>query len=186
MAPGGVRVTTLKAPSAGSTAPGQPVLTYTGATRQVDVDLDVSDANLARNGEKVTVTLPDSKTTGGTVTDVGTVAHTQTTQGGTGQQNSSSSTATIKVTIRLDKPDEVKGLDAAPVSVDFISEEHKNVLTAPVASLLALREGGYGVEIVEGSTTRLVPVQTGLFANGRVEVKGPDISEGTTVAVPKS
>jgi hypothetical protein len=54
----------------------------------------------------------------------------------------------------------------------------------PVAALLALREGGYGVQIVEGSTTRIVAVKTGLFSGGRVEVSGDGLAEGMTVGMP--
>lgn len=55
----------------------------------------------------------------------------------------------------------------------------------PILALLALAEGGYGVQVVEGGTTRTVVVRTGMFAGGRVEVSGAGIAEGTVVGVPK-
>jgi hypothetical protein len=58
------------------------------------------------------------------------------------------------------------------------------VLTVPVAALLALAEGGYGIEVVEGTTTRIVAVETAMFADGRVEVTGRGLSEGMKVGVP--
>jgi peptidoglycan hydrolase-like protein with peptidoglycan-binding domain len=186
--PDALRVATLRSEAAARTAPGQPVFTYTGAARLVSVDLDVADQALARQGAKVTVTLPDGKTIKGTVTSVGTVARKKKAQNGSGtteQSGSSGDTATIDVTVRLDDPAAGGGLDAAPVDVDFVSEGRKGVLTVPVAALLALREGGYGVEIVDGTTTRLVAVEVGLFANGRVEVSGANIAEGMTVGMPK-
>lgn len=189
MAPGSVRVATHQEQAGGRTAPGKPVLTYTGTGRVVTVDLDVSHQNLARKGAKVTVTLPDGKRARGTVTAVGTVAKSSGgTSTGTGPGQPASSTddsATIDVTVTLDDPKVAGSLDAAPVDVEFVSEEHKGVLTVPVAALLALREGGYGVEIVEGGSTRLVAVEVGLFAGGRVEVTGPGIAEGMTVGVPR-
>jgi len=75
-------------------------------------------------------------------------------------------------------------LDAAPVDVDLVSEERKDVLAVPVAALLALTDGGYGVEIVDGDTTRVVAVKIGMFAAGRVEISGEGIAEGVTVGVP--
>ena len=66
----------------------------------------------------------------------------------------------------------------ASVDVTFTAAERKNVLTVPVAALLALREGGYGVEVVEGRRRTYVPVKTGLFADGRVEVTGAGIKAG--------
>jgi peptidoglycan hydrolase-like protein with peptidoglycan-binding domain len=186
MAPASVRVTEQKAQVGARTVPGQPVLTYTGTARVVSIDLDVSNQGLARKGAKVTVTLPDNKKTKGTVSTVGTVAHQTSGQSSSGNPpNSTQDGATIDVTVTLDDPKAAGTLDSAPVDVDFVSELHKGVLTVPVASLLALREGGYGVELVEGSTTRLVAVEVGLFAGGRVEVKGADIAEGMNVGVPK-
>ena len=58
------------------------------------------------------------------------------------------------------------------------------MLTVPVAALLALAEGGYGVEVVDGSTSHYVAVETGLFAGGRVEVSGDGLAEGMTVGMP--
>jgi len=76
-------------------------------------------------------------------------------------------------------------LGGAPVDVDFVVDERKDVLAVPVAALLAMVEGGFGVEIVDGDTTRIVAVRTGMFAGGRVEVSGEGIAEGMTVGVPK-
>jgi multidrug efflux system membrane fusion protein len=69
--------------------------------------------------------------------------------------------------------------------VDFVSQARKNVLAVPVAALLALPNGGYGVQVVDGDATRIVAVKTGMFAAGKVEVKGAGIKPGTTVGVPR-
>ena len=56
-----------------------------------------------------------------------------------------------------------------------------------VAALLALREGGYGVRIHPGDgEPRIVPVTTGLFAGGLVEVSGPGLAEGDLVETAPS
>jgi len=68
--------------------------------------------------------------------------------------------------------------------VRLVRARRVNVLSVPVEALLALREGGYGVEVVDGATTRTVPVETGLFATDRVEVASPDLHEGMHVVVP--
>jgi multidrug efflux pump subunit AcrA (membrane-fusion protein) len=71
----------------------------------------------------------------------------------------------------------------ASVDVTFTAEERADVLAVPVAALVALREGGYGVEVVEGNRSRYVPVETGLFADGLVEISGAGIEEGMTVGM---
>ena len=91
--------------------------------------------------------------------------------------------ATFAVEIALDDPSIAAGLDEAPVDVRVVSESVEGVLAVPVSALLALAEGGYAVELVEGETTRLVAVEPGFFADGVVEVTG-DIEAGETVVVP--
>jgi peptidoglycan hydrolase-like protein with peptidoglycan-binding domain len=176
-APGALRVTELKA-SVGGPATG-PVLAFTGTTRVVEVPLDVSLQSLVKPGITATVTLPDGTAVSGTVSTVGTVATTGT------READNESTATIDVTIRVPDQRPLGTLDSAPVSVTLVSERAEDVLSVPVAALVALAEGGYGVQVVEGTTTRYVAVRTGMFANGRVEISGDGIAEGTTVGVPR-
>jgi len=90
----------------------------------------------------------------------------------------------IEAVVSLDDPAAVTDIEAAVVTVLFTADERKNVLALPVAALVALAEGGYGVEVVEGSATRYIRVQTGLFANGLVEVTGDGLAEGMTVGMP--
>lgn len=63
----------------------------------------------------------------------------------------------------------------------FVSESRKDVLTVAVEAIVALREGGYGLELVQGSKTRMVAVETGLTADGRIEVSGTGLAEGMKV-----
>ena len=79
----------------------------------------------------------------------------------------------------------VAGFDQAAVDVVFTAAQRPDVLTVPVAALVALREGGYGLEVVEGGASRYVAVTTGLFSGGRVEVSGDGLAEGMTVGIPR-
>jgi len=176
-ASGAIRVAERKA-EIGARA-GGPVLTYTGTTRQVSVDLDLDKRALAKTGAKVTVKLPDGSTVAGIVASVSRVAKTQA---GT---NGSASTTTVEVIVSIADQKKLGALDESPVGVTFVASQHKDVLTVPILALLALAEGGYGVQVVEGSTTRTVAVETGMFAGGRVEVNGAGITENTVVGVPK-
>lgn len=178
VAAGAIRVASVTA-SVGSGASGA-VLTYTGTTRTVSVDLDVAKQQLVKKGITATVTLPDGSTVDGIVDSVGTVA----TSASTGSGQNASTTTTIKVGVTIADQKALGTLDAAPVSVTLVSDQRENVLTVPVAALVALAEGGYGVQVVEGTSTRYVAVETGMFANGRVEVTG-DIAEGALVGIPK-
>jgi hypothetical protein len=89
----------------------------------------------------------------------------------------------VTVDITLDDPTTAGTLDQAPVSVMITSSAARNVLAVPVEALLALREGGYAVQVAHGGTTSLVGVKLGAFADGWVQVDGA-IKEGDAVVVP--
>ncbi|MEV6305911.1 peptidoglycan-binding domain-containing protein [Actinoplanes sp. NPDC051861] len=173
-ASGAVRVDSLTASPDAAVAPGQALLTWTGTSKVVTVRLDVSDAAVAKAGAAVEVTLPDGKRVPGWVTEVSTVI-----EPGTGQDADPTTEieAQVSITTAFSGP--------ASVDVTFTAAERRNVLTVPVAALVAAAGGGFGVEVVEGTATRHVPVRTGLFADGRVEITGDGLREGTTVGMPK-
>ncbi|WP_222853347.1 peptidoglycan-binding protein [Fodinicola acaciae] len=175
LAPAAIRVAEVKA-SLGGMANG-PVYTYTGTTVVVTVALDVAKQAMVKAGQRVTVTMPDGGQVAGTIRSVGKVA---TTSG----DNPREQTSTVSVVIDLAKADPSKSLDQAPVSVTLVTSEVKDVLNVPVNALVALADGGYGVEVVKGAARTYVPVQTGTFAGGRVEISGAGITAGTKVVVP--
>jgi peptidoglycan hydrolase-like protein with peptidoglycan-binding domain len=186
VAAGELRVTEHKA-APGAEANG-PVLTHTGTTRVVTVPLEVSRQHLVSVGLSATVTLPDGRSVTGTVASIGTVAaqpnQEQGGQGGGPGGQQQGAAATVEVIVTIADQGALGNLDAAPVGLTLITAERKDALTVPVGALVALADGGYGVQVVEGSTTRYVPVKTGMFAGGKVEVSGEGIAEGMTVGVP--
>jgi peptidoglycan hydrolase-like protein with peptidoglycan-binding domain len=155
------------------TPAGGEVLSYTGSTPVVTVTVEADAAGWANPGVPVTVTLPDGKQTAGTVTHVGSKATPKE-----GEK------PTLPVTVRLRDRAALGRLREAPVEVTYIGEQRKDVLTVPVAALLALAEGGYGLEVVDGAGARYLPVEVGLFADGRAEVRGAGLTEGMTVGMP--
>ncbi|TWD79625.1 HlyD family secretion protein [Kribbella amoyensis] len=177
-AAGPVRVDNLAAQEGAPIGPGQNVLGYTATTKAVTVELEAADQRLAKKGAKVTVTLPDDKTAEGVVDKVSTVVVPATGQ-------DQDPTTKIEVIVAISNQKALAGYTSASVDVTFTASERKNVLTVPVAALLALSEGGFGVEVTDGTSSRYVPVKTGLFANGRVEVSGSGIAAGVSVGVPK-
>jgi hypothetical protein len=172
LAPSVIRVASLSA-HLGDPANG-PVLTYTGTTRIVTVALDVGLQGLVKPGVAATITLPDAQTVKGGVETVGSVA----TAGDPGKA------ATIAVTITVGDQSKLGTLDQAPVTVSLVSASVQDVLTVPVAALLVLPGGKYGVEVVTGSTSTTVPVELGMFGDGRVQITGEGIVAGTLVGIP--
>lgn len=173
-AAGAVRIDSEAAQKGSVVQPGGEVLKYTGTALVATVDLDMDSQRLAVAGAGVEVEMPDGKTVAGRIVKIGT-----TVQQGQGDQED---TTLIEVTIRF--AGAPKGLDDAAVSVGFVASERRNVLTVPIAALLALAEGGYGVQVVDATGTRIVAVDTGLFADGKVEIRGEGIHAGLKVGVP--
>ncbi|MGB7861422.1 MAG: peptidoglycan-binding protein [Acidimicrobiia bacterium] len=149
------------------------VISATPEETIVRMDLPAEDQEVLSVGTGVVIVLPDRSETTGTVSSVATVA--QTSQQG--------APATFDVEISLDDPSVVGLLDEAPVDVRVVSDSVENVVAVPVSALLALAEGGYAVEVVEGDSTRLVAVDPGFFGGGLVEVSG-QVEAGMIVVVP--
>jgi hypothetical protein len=181
---GDVRISDVKLAAGNTVGPGAPVVSVTSLDKQVTVDLQLADQGLGVVGAKVDIRLPDGKTTKGTVQSVGVPTEKDNGQGG--------KAVTVPVVVTLDDPAAAGNLQQASVTVEFPSESRENVLSVPVAALLALPGGKFGVEVVQpDGTTKRVPVKIGLFAGGRVEISGDGdgdgdgVGEGDTVTVPE-
>lgn len=201
--------------SSGGGGGGGTVLTATSTTPIVSVDLDVTQEYLVKSGDTVSIVLPDgTSTVGGHIESVGSVASCPgggatglgagaSTGGNSADQtpcessgSGNSSTPTVTVTITLDR--RVAGrhrragvtpgatLDQAPVNVNITTQRADHVLAAPVNALLALQDGGFGVDVVTGNSSHLVGVTTGLYSNTLVQISGSGITAGTRVEVPSS
>jgi peptidoglycan hydrolase-like protein with peptidoglycan-binding domain len=170
----------------GSPSAAQPKLALSTTGRQQIVQLQVkaNQQQLAHVGERTNVTLPNGGTVPAHITSVGTVA-TEASEGehGSGGGSGNGENATVAVTMALDRP--VAHLDKAPVSVELVKNVRHNVLAVPATALVALSGGGYAVQTLQGIRRVQVPVTTGMFAGGYVEVEGPALREGITVLEPQ-
>ena len=166
------------------------ILQTTSTQLVVTVDLDASLQSEATVGEHVMVELPDGTWVPGKVTAVSAVAQSSSdnsgnngggSSGGSGQGGGSGgSSATIPVTVTLKGHQSGAGLDQAAVSVNFSKAKAKNVLSVPVTALVATSGSSYAVQEA-AAPHKLIPVTTGLFAAGYVEIKGPGIHPGLQV-----
>ncbi|MEV1044438.1 efflux RND transporter periplasmic adaptor subunit [Streptomyces sp. NPDC049916] len=176
-APGKVRVKSVGAAAGEQAQPGAPVLTTTGDERIVTFQLDVAESRLAKAGTKVTVELPDGTTAPGKVASVGRTAKPG--------DDPADDSPKVTMTVSFDEPGDIGGFDQSPVTVNLTGETREDVLTVPVNALLALRGGGFGLQVVQGGAVREVEVELGMFAEGRVEVSGGGLRAGMKVGVPK-
>ena len=200
--PTALRVTALSAQLGAGTQTGQTVMQATSTTRQVQMALDAAEETDVAVGDKVTVTLPNNRTTGGVVSSVGAVASCPSNSGSGGRGSSSaspgtdtcssgssgSSTApTITVGVTPSDPAATGTWDQAPVQVGITTDRVPDALVVPVTALLAQSGGGYAVEVLgAGAINHLVPVSLGVFddADGLVQVTGSGLAAGQEVVVP--
>jgi len=169
--PGDLRVGTVTARVGDRVAADTELFDVTSTTQVVDANIKLSDQKLA-----------------GKITSVGTPTEKSSGSGsGAGSGSGESKERVIPITVTLTDASATTNFQEVSVTVDLPSEKRTGVLSVPVGALLALSADQYGVEIVEaGGTTRKVPVTIGLFAGGRVEISGQDISEGQRVVVPQT
>jgi peptidoglycan hydrolase-like protein with peptidoglycan-binding domain len=198
--PTAMRVTARSAQLEGSAQTGQTVLQATSTTRQVQVALDAAQQTSVSVGDRVSITLPNNRTTPGVVSSVGAVATCPSSSGSGGSGSSStapgtdtcsstspgSSTPTITVDVTPSHPAATGTWDQAPVQIGITTASVPNALVVPVTALLARSTGGYAVEVVAaGARNHLVPVSLGLFddADGLVAVTASGLAAGQEVVV---
>jgi multidrug efflux pump subunit AcrA (membrane-fusion protein) len=172
--PGPARITDV-VPELGSAArPGGVVARTSGTDLVVTVDLEADRRDIIELGDTVSVELPDESRSEGSVVEIDSVA----------QVREAGAEPTVEVTIELADDADTGDLDGAAVTVHVVRQTRPDVLSVPVDALLALREGGYALEVIDpDGGSRLVAVEVGLFDDEGVEVRGA-IEAGDRVVVP--
>ncbi len=160
--PGPIRLVTDPA-ALGGESPSTAVQ-QTSTEKVITATASSESLGWAEPGAKVRVTLPSQRTV---VASVDSVV--------TGDEAESS------VRLRFAHPE--RAPTSGTVTVSYIAQRARHVLTVPVTALVALAEGGYGIQLADSSGT-FVPVVPGLYADGTVEISG-DIEPGAKIRVPR-
>lgn len=170
--PGPVRISS--APVVGSSVPpGGVLVEVTAVDKVVELSLEVDDATALAAGTAVAITLPDDTVVPGTVTSIGTESRTDPSDPG--------GPATLPVEVTFDRPRAARAFDAGTVEVEVETSRTEGALVVPVLALLALAEGGYALELTDGTLT---PVEVGTVSDGLAEITGT-VLEGAAVVVPQ-
>jgi multidrug efflux pump subunit AcrA (membrane-fusion protein) len=185
--PESARIAEVSAELGVSAQPGTEVMRATSDTPEVQVDLDPSQQDAVKRGDRARITLPDNRSVKGKVERLGRVAAAAPADQGTGAaQDPEAEDATIRVYVSLDHPDKARGLDEASVQVEIATKGVANALSVPVTAIVGRSGDGFAVEVVrDDGQHELVTVKPGLFdtAAGRVQVEG-ELREGDDVVVP--
>jgi membrane fusion protein, multidrug efflux system len=171
---------------------GADVVQVTVTTKLVTLALTVDQVANVEAGTPVTVTLPDGTQATGKIADVASAPSSgggsdPGAGGGDGGDGGQGGEETYPVTVALDDPAAAGAFDSGSVEASVERSRTEDATAVPVVALLALREGGYAVQVVDNSKSggyRLVPVEVGTIADEWAEVSGDGIEAGVEVLVP--
>ena len=158
----------------------------TGTTPVVHADLDPNDVGNVHASDAVTVDLPDGRTVPGTVFSVAATTSTSTARRRRARR------PTDRARRAAPRPSASTSSSAGSTSVrsterasrcTWSTSKVDHTIAVPVKSLLALAEGGYGVERERGGRRALVAVKPGVFAGGFVQVRAT-CAPGDRVVTP--
>jgi peptidoglycan hydrolase-like protein with peptidoglycan-binding domain len=183
-APADLRIAEASADQGTQVQAGGEVVQVTATAKVVTLQLTVDQVGNVEAGTPVTVELPDGTSATGTIAEVATEPSAAEEGEGAGD----GAGETYPVIVALDDPALADAFDSGGVQVAVERSRTEDALAVPVAALLALREGGYALQVADASPTagyRLVPVQVGTVADEWVEVSGEGIEAGVDVVVPE-
>ncbi|MFE3766610.1 peptidoglycan-binding protein [Streptomyces sp. NPDC059104] len=168
----------------GSAVATATVMTVSGTDLVAVVQPSDSQVSRFKPDGKVVVKLAEGGTVDGRIRSLVRGGAPDGGPGAGGGEGGGGGPQKTTVTIVLDGQDRVRQAGPSPVTVNVVGDTAADALIVPVTALLALSGGGYGVKVVEGSGSRLVPVRLGLVADARAQITG-DVKSGDQVVVPK-
>ena len=191
-APGAMRVAEVTADTGTQVQSGADVVQVTATTEVVTLGLTVDQVANVEAGTPVTVALPDDSEATGKIVDVATEPSTDSGSdggdGGGGGEGGDGGEETYLVTVALDNAAAADAFESGTVAVSVERSRTEDATAVPVIALLALREGGYAVQVVDDTQPggyTLVPVEVGTIADEWAQVSGDGFEAGVEVVVPE-
>ncbi|MFC9797243.1 peptidoglycan-binding protein [Streptomyces sp. NPDC127584] len=159
------------------------VMTVSGTSLVVSVRPADNQLSRFKPAGKVEVRLSDGTTVTGRIRSL--IRGASNGQGeGDGAGGGGGDQQKTTVTVALDDQRQARRAGPSSVMVTVVGDSVSDALIVPVTALLALDGGGYGVKVVDGTSTRLVKVRLGLIADAQAQISG-GLTAGTQVVIPK-
>jgi peptidoglycan hydrolase-like protein with peptidoglycan-binding domain len=174
--PEGLSIGTHRVESGAAVRRNAPVLDVVVSHRQVTTTIAVTDRGSMKPGDEVQLVFPDQSTKVGRVSSIGSVASKDA--------RNANATPTVPVVITMPESDIDPNLVSTPVTVNIVKDKAAGVLAVPTGALVALKEGGFAVQVADAAGSHLVGVKPGLYADSYVQISGDGISADTKVMVP--
>jgi peptidoglycan hydrolase-like protein with peptidoglycan-binding domain len=177
--PAEVNVTVARVAIGGAPQPGTPMLDVASTDEVVVLALDPGLAPSVHVGDPIRFRTEDGTDVPGSVTSVGEPA--VSTDGG---PNGQSGQLQVAVVATADDPATLTGLDGLTLTADVTTGTAPDALAVPVAALVVLGDGSFGLEITSAGATHFIRVTPGIYDRTMVQVEGDGIAEGDQVVVP--
>lgn len=176
-----IRIAEQKSALGANVGEGTELYVISSTSKSATVQLSINDQKLALLDSPVTIVLPNGVETAGVVSSVGVPTEAPSTD------PNAPKGVVLPVTISLSDPAAAAEFTRSSVSVRFTSTLSADALTVPVEALLAINDQSFAVEVQDPDPDKpstKIPVKTGAFGSGRVEISGDGITEGMKVVVP--
>jgi hypothetical protein len=145
----------------------------------VKIDLDPGLAPSVHVGDPIRFSAPDGADIPGSIVSVG--APTVSDQG---NGNGPPGQLVITAVAAPEDPAALAALDGAVLQSDVTTGTSPDTLAVPVAALVVLADGSFGVEVSAAGTTHFVRVEPGIYDRTMVEIHADGVAEGDQVVVP--
>ena len=177
--PAAVRVGTAHVAVGGAAVPGAPILDLASVDEIVRLGVDPGLAPKLHAGDPIRFNVPDGTTVEGAVVSVAGAAIIASDPG-----DGPPGRATVEVVAAATDPAALADLDGQDVTADVTLGTSPDTLAVPVAALVVLADGSFGVEIASAGTTHFVRVTPGIYDRTMVEISGTTVNAGDQVVVP--
>ena len=125
-------------------AVGQPILESSESARIVTTQIDVVDQTKLSVGDVVSVELADGSVIEAVVADISAVAQLA--------PNEPDAEPYLEVVLDISAASIALELVESPVTVSIVDSIAEDATVVPASALVALREGGYAIEVVSGGS----------------------------------
>jgi peptidoglycan hydrolase-like protein with peptidoglycan-binding domain len=177
--PAEVRVSATHVAVGGGAQPGTLMLDVASVDEVVKVVVDPGLAPSVHVGDPIRFAAPDGTEIPGSVASVGAPAPS-TEDGPSGPAG----ILEVEVVATADDPAALADLDGLTLTADVTTGTAADALAVPVAALVVLGDGSFGVEIESGGATHFVRVTPGIYDRTMVQVEAGEVTAGDQVVVP--
>jgi peptidoglycan hydrolase-like protein with peptidoglycan-binding domain len=179
--PAAIRVRAVHVAVGGGVEAGTPMLDVASVDEIVSMKIDPALAPRLHVGDAMSFTTPDGTDVSGSIESIG--LPTASTEDG---PNGPAGRLEVEVIASASDPSALAGLDGVSLTANITTGTAPDALAVPVAALVVLADGSFGVEVAAAGSTRFVRVTPGIYDRTMVEIQGDGLAAGDQVVVPGS